>query len=142
MRILRTILCVALLLSGLAVVSPITPVSAASPNCNSFSGGPWRVSDGHLVDANLPTFNRNPNCILGQGNTGKAVQVLQIALARCNNADLGSSGADGIYGPITRNIVLFIQAANGITADGVYGPQTLRVLRWPANTGGCWRLNP
>ncbi|HEY7198755.1 MAG TPA: peptidoglycan-binding domain-containing protein, partial [Candidatus Dormibacteraeota bacterium] len=75
-------------------------------------------------------------------NTGKAVQVLQIALARCNNADLGSSGADGIYGPITRNIVLFIQAANGIAADGVYGPQTLRVLRWPANTGGCWRLNP
>lgn len=36
---------------------------------------------------------------------------------------------DGIYGAVTRDVVRWLQAANGVTADGVYGPETSSILR-------------
>lgn len=42
--------------------------------------------------------------------------------------DQGEGGVlgsiDGKYGPKTRDVVTFIQAASGISADGIYGPDT------------------
>lgn len=136
-------LCVALLLSGLMVAIPASQAAAATPNCNSASQGPWRGADGRGYTATLPVYQGSlPFCLLGVGNRGKAVEVLQAALVRCNHGNLGSSGIDGIYGPITRDNVRNIQAINGINPDGIYGPQTLRILTWPATTGTCVRLNP
>jgi hypothetical protein len=67
-------LCVALLLSGLVVATPAWQASAATPNCNSVSQGPWRAADGRGVSVNLPVYNGSlPFCLLGQGNQGKAV---------------------------------------------------------------------
>ncbi|MDG4821756.1 peptidoglycan-binding domain-containing protein [Asanoa sp. WMMD1127] len=121
-----------------AVFFAASPAAAAPlPNCDSvrrYAG----VLPGFYVD--LPARNGSVNCVLGQGNTGPAVRVLQTALVFCNNGDTG--GVDGVYGAKTRNVITWIQAANGLTADGVYGPQTRKVLRWVHHNGQqgiCYR---
>lgn len=53
--------------------------------------------------------------------------ALQQWLLYCNGAK--QIVVDGIYGAVTRDVVRWLQAANGVTADGVYGPETSSILR-------------
>jgi hypothetical protein len=89
--------------------------------------------------ANIPVFyfGFSPvrDCLLSEGDgyngggEAEAVRHLQHSLVYCNNG--GVLGAiDGKYGPKTRDVVTFIQAASGIAPDGVYGPDTRKVLKW------------
>jgi len=64
---------------------------------------------------------------LSTGSSGDQVKKLQQALSGAGY-DLGSSGADGLYGVKTAAAVKQYQLDNGLTADGVAGSQTLDAL--------------
>ncbi|MGC7096341.1 peptidoglycan-binding domain-containing protein [Amycolatopsis lurida] len=134
-KLRRSVLAVAL--AGAAVVAPAVfpttaPEAAAAVTCNGtanrFIGS---------AKTTLPAYGNSLDCLLAYGNQGNAVYYLQLSLNKCNNADTG--GVDGIYGEKTRNVIAWIQAANGLPADGIYGPKTRKVLDWYFNTGKCER---
>ncbi|WP_264850250.1 peptidoglycan-binding protein [Clostridium omnivorum] len=64
-----------------------------------------------------------PSEILRKGSSGSAVQQLQQRLIALHY-DLGSSGADGIFGNKTEQAVLNYQRDHGLLVDGVVGKQT------------------
>ena len=53
---------------------------------------------------------------------------IQTAL-EAGGYDLGTFGADGIMGDVTRQAIRDYQAANGLQVDGVVGPNTMESLR-------------
>lgn len=61
---------------------------------------------------------------LRNGSSGSDVKTLQKALINAGY-DVGSSGADGIYGSKTAAAVKAYQKANGLAVDGIAGNQTL-----------------
>ncbi|WP_433868724.1 peptidoglycan-binding domain-containing protein [Saccharopolyspora sp. CA-218241] len=71
-------------------------------------------------------------CVLGVGNAGLAVEVLQRSLNQCNGQNIVR---DGIYGSATRSAVVNVQRKAGIADDGVYGPDTRRNMLWLTATG-------
>lgn len=108
----------------------------AYPNC--ITAQPLIVARNPLRDAIIPTTNSGTaNCVLGAGNQGYAVRVLQQALNACRGAGLV---VDGVYGAKTKTAVKNVQAAFGITADGVYGPVTRSKPIFPvlAPYSGCF----
>ena len=42
--------------------------------------------------------------------------------------DLGPTGADGKYGPKTREAILTFQGLHGLVVDGIVGPKTRKAL--------------
>lgn len=63
--------------------------------------------------------------------SGSDVESIQLALLS-RGYSVGSSGADGVYGPDTYNAIRSLQAADGLTVDGIVGEKTT------ANLGGTW----
>ncbi|WP_054634868.1 peptidoglycan-binding protein [Thalassobacillus sp. C254] len=72
--------------------------------------------------------------ILQEGSRGPLVRDLQQRLLDLGY-DLGSYGADGIYGPVTREAVRSFQQDAGITVDGIAGPETYRAME---EVSGGW----
>ena len=64
---------------------------------------------------------------LRNGSSGEEVKKLQQALIDAGY-DVGSTGADGIYGNKTAAAVKAYQKANGLSVDGIAGNQTLGKL--------------
>lgn len=64
---------------------------------------------------------------LRNGSTGGEVKAMQNRLISAGY-DLGSSGADGVYGSKTAAAVKQYQKDNGLTVDGIAGNQTLGSL--------------
>lgn len=64
---------------------------------------------------------------LKNGSSGEEVTKLQNTLMDAGY-DVGSAGADGIYGSATESAVRKYQQDNGLDADGVAGDQTLGKL--------------
>lgn len=119
---------VALLATTAGAVAVNPAPAAAATTCYT-----WQFKEydpAFRVKAQVPAAGSSFTCVLGLNNTGPAVEMLQLSLIYCNNADLSPGWIDGIYGPKTRDVILWIQAANGIPADGVYGPQTRGVMKW------------
>jgi peptidoglycan hydrolase-like protein with peptidoglycan-binding domain len=65
--------------------------------------------------------------LLRLGSRGDAVRGLQEDLIALKYS-VGSSGADGVFGPATRDAVVRFQRANNLAADGIVGPRTMKVL--------------
>ena len=72
-----------------------------------------------MANNNYPT--------LGRGSSGDSVKELQQALISAGY-DVGSAGADGIYGSATEAAVRKYQQANGLDVDGIAGNNTLGML--------------
>lgn len=70
---------------------------------------------------------------LSYGSSGDEVKKLQESLINAGY-DLGSSGADGKYGPKTQAAVKQYQQANGLAVDGIAGNNTLGKLYSTATT--------
>lgn len=64
---------------------------------------------------------------LQNGSTGEAVRKLQNSLVSAGY-NVGSTGADGIYGPATQRAVRQYQKDMGLQVDGIAGAQTLGKL--------------
>jgi peptidoglycan hydrolase-like protein with peptidoglycan-binding domain len=141
----------ALVTAGSAVTVNAAPAQAAWPPCFDFATQAWVVppNTGLVASWHLPSVVRetrsdgfraeNINCRLGVGDAGAGVFVLQGALRDC----LGHTSlrADGVYGPLTRNAIIWEQARNGFQGrdvDGVYGPKTRAVLRFPLLINGVF----
>lgn len=78
-----------------------------------------------MANQNYPT--------LGRGSSGDSVKELQNALISAGY-DVGSAGADGIYGSATEAAVKKYQQANGLDVDGIAGKNTLGMLYSTNNT--------
>ncbi|PYZ98894.1 hypothetical protein CR205_10075 [Alteribacter lacisalsi] len=72
--------------------------------------------------------------ILRNGDRGPLVRSLQEKLLNLNY-DLGSFGADGVFGDITETAVREFQQSSRITVDGVAGPQTYQAVLNASPTG-------
>jgi hypothetical protein len=70
---------------------------------------------------------------LRRGSKGDEVKKLQTSLLNAGY-DVGSSGADGIYGKNTAAAVKAYQKANGLSVDGIAGNQTLGKLYGSSTT--------
>ncbi len=70
---------------------------------------------------------------LRKGSKGDEVKKLQTSLLNAGY-DVGSSGADGIYGNNTAAAVKAYQKANGLSVDGIAGNQTLGKLYGSSTT--------
>jgi Transglycosylase-like domain/Putative peptidoglycan binding domain len=57
--------------------------------------------------------------LLKSGSQGSTIAAVQRALG---------IGADGVYGPRTRQAVMAFQRVHGLIVDGIVGPQTLNAL--------------
>ena len=68
--------------------------------------------------------------LLQNGSTGQAVTDLQNRLISLGYS-VGSTGADGKFGPATETAVKKFQTDNNITSDGKVGPQTNTSLNTP-----------
>ena len=64
---------------------------------------------------------------LKYGSKGDEVKQLQQALINAGY-DVGSSGADGSYGPATQAAITQYQKDNGLQVDGMAGPETQGAL--------------
>ena len=64
---------------------------------------------------------------LRKGSRGEYVQLLQVALIS-RGFNVGSKGADGIFGSGTEAGLIAFQKANGLKGDGVCGPLTWAAL--------------
>lgn len=73
--------------------------------------------------------------MLSNGSRGDEVKKLQTSLINAGY-NVGSTGADGIYGSDTENAVRKYQQANGLDVDGIAGDQTLGKLYAAANNTG------
>lgn len=101
---------------------------AAAPQCNQ--GSWWNTSVSGRPYVYNPAYNNNLDCVLGQGSSGNAVRALQNALRKCNGQNIT---VDGNFGAGTRQAVINVQNAYGLTADGVYGRQTNLAMNWSFN---------
>ncbi len=63
--------------------------------------------------------------ILRIGNWGDDVALLQNILA---SLSYYTGPIDGIFGPLTRQAVMRLQADNGLVPDGIVGPLTYDVI--------------
>lgn len=85
-----------------------------------------------LYDVDLPDFadelkqqqDQTPNVPVTELNS---VQEIQAALIKLG-FDLGPLGADGKYGPKTRDAIITFQSTHGLQADGIVGPKTKTAL--------------
>jgi len=117
--------------TGLTVLLPGTAQAATS--CNSFTNrSAWYENLAGTKFLHIPSYGANTanyNCVLGQGNRGIAVVVLQEALWSCYGQNIAR---DGDFGPITKEAVknaqrrinqIYPGRAN-LSVDGVFGPHT------------------
>lgn len=65
--------------------------------------------------------------VLKRGAKGEQVKSLQTFLCGCGY-DLGRTGIDGDFGPITESCVRKYQSRNSLESDGKVGPMTWAVL--------------
>jgi hypothetical protein len=108
-----------------------TPVTAARAGvCDSWTdvGSPF---GGVMHIPSAGGQSGNFACTLGSGNSGDGVYKLQVALNKCNGANLQQ---DSQFGSHTKLAVKAVQRAAGLPTsnqDGVYGPQTSQITFWP-----------
>ena len=76
---------------------------------------------------------------LKQGSSGSDVKKLQTALMNAGY-DVGTAGADGIFGSKTEAAVKAYQKDNGLVVDGIVGSKTSGSLYGSSNTGNSLNI--
>ena len=86
------------------------------------------VSTPTVVNSGSTTnTSTSSSSVLKVGSRGAAVQNVQKKLVALGY-NVGSTGADGIFGNATKNAVIKFQGSVGISKDGIVGSQTLAKL--------------
>ncbi len=87
-----------------------------------------------LVIAMLPGARDGAYPTLSKvGSQGEEVRQIQTKL---KNWGYLNDRVDGIYGPKTRDAVIWFQKKNGLVADGIAGPATLKAMGIFTSSGG------
>ncbi len=63
--------------------------------------------------------------VIKSGSTGAQVRTIQTKL---KNWGYYTGSVDGIFGPITKNAVIYFQRTNGLVPDGIVGAKTAAAL--------------
>lgn len=82
----------------------------------------WAIPKGLGGGTPMPAYRT-----IRQGDRGEDVKKMQEILIR-DGFNVGSTGADGIFGKNTKAAVVDFQKANGLAADGICGPRTWEKL--------------
>ena len=85
-----------------------------------------------LIIAMLPGDRDASPTLSKLGSKGEEVRQIQTKL---KNWGYFNDKIDGIYGPKTRDAVIYFQKKNGLTADGIAGPATLKAMGIFASSG-------
>ena len=85
------------------------------------------IDDGAAADAPNPPIKLPTRRTLRRGLSGEDVRALQLRLAGLGS-EIGSSGADGVFGRATRSAVIRFQRDQALAADGVVGATTWAAL--------------
>lgn len=85
------------------------------------------VSTPNVVNSGSTTNTSTSSSVLKVGSRGSAVQDVQKKLVALGY-NIGSSGADGVFGNDTKNAVIKFQKNSKIDADGIVGSRTLAKL--------------
>jgi tRNA A-37 threonylcarbamoyl transferase component Bud32 len=116
--------------------SPASDPPDSSPSPPAASNTPADISPSPTSSPSAPTTaawitdctHYSGNGRTGQGDSGKRVLQVQCMLTK-RGYSVGSTGADGEFGPGTESAVRAFQSAKGLDADGVVGRQTWTALR-------------
>jgi peptidoglycan hydrolase-like protein with peptidoglycan-binding domain len=134
---MRLIASTTIVLMSVAFGTLLTPAARASaaslPICTSTS----LVTDLNHVQASVPSVGGNTDCLLAEGNDNAAVKRLQFDLDACYGAGLF---LDSDFGQMTMSALQAVQSSEGIQADGIYGPQTRDHILWLDGNKDCVRL--
>ena len=79
------------------------------------------------IEGDVPPIPDPPKPTIKRGSKGAYVVECQEELIR-RGYDVGSSGADGIFGRKTESAVVAFQINKGLKADGIVGPDTWAAL--------------
>lgn len=85
------------------------------------------------LEGDMPTPTPEKKPTLRRGDRGEYVTLAQTELIQ-KGYDVGTSGADGIFGRNTETAVKAIQKDNGLVQDGIIGQKTWAVLDAPTPT--------
>ena len=99
--------------AGLRFFTELTSEAKPEPSAPSTS------NTGEVVEVQIPVLKR--------GSKGGPVKALQ-AFLRGLGYDLGRTGIDGDFGPVTESCVRRYQSRNNLETDGSVGPATWRNL--------------
>ncbi|MET8583522.1 peptidoglycan-binding domain-containing protein [Streptomyces collinus] len=124
-HIFAVLTAAAALMGGGVAAAP--SATAASASCSTYT----TVYQGSYSAWVPSTGGGSVNCIMGSGSSGDGVQQLQYTLYYCYGLDTG--GIDGVYGAKTATAVRTVQSRNGLSPDGIYGPDTRNAMLWRFN---------
>jgi lysozyme len=113
---------------GTAAPPVVVPPSTGGGSTATPPGATPGPTTGGLLDVNVPELSVTAP---GPGVASGAVRALQALLSVKFGANLGPSGIDGHFGPVTENAVRWVQGeAHGAAgpSDGVVGPLTWSYL--------------
>ncbi|HOB37131.1 MAG TPA: spore cortex-lytic enzyme [Candidatus Avimonas sp.] len=93
---------------------------------------------GLLAVASIPA-NRDVEALSKMGSRGSEVREIQTKL---KNWGYYKGNVDGIFGPKTRDAVMWFQRKNGLKVDGIAGPATLAAMGiFKKTSGGQGNIN-
>ncbi|MFC8538308.1 peptidoglycan-binding protein [Streptomyces sp. NPDC057249] len=78
-------------------------------------------------EAKIPSYGTNKTCQMSKGSHSSAVGALQLTLNKCYGEKLS---VDNDFGENTRLALIRAQKRAGTGADGIYGPNTRDALGW------------
>lgn len=98
-----------------------------------YQNGYYKLSTGRYVAANY--VGNAPGTRVSSGAVGNrtrpryssSTRSIQVALQN-KGFSVGSTGADGVYGPSTRSAIRQFQQSAGLRVDGIVGSQTRAAL--------------
>ena len=143
---LRGLVACAAIIGGLLIPVALAAPASAAVSCTGVS----HITHGSNTFS-MPTVGNNTgnvNCVLGVGNNGPAVTILQSNLNDCYSSQSNVRGhasrfspdlvLDGDFGGKTKSALIAAQkSANPpIAQDGVYGPETRKAINFFADDGG------
>lgn len=111
--------------------SDVYPTSCPGKNFpfDEIAGASGKVNANVIKNnsGNKNNSNNNSSTLLKVGSRGAAVQDVQKKLVALGY-NVGSTGADGVFGNATKNAVIKFQKSVGISQDGIVGSVTLTKL--------------
>lgn len=111
--------------------SDVYPTSCPGTNFpfDEIAGASGKVNANVIKNnsGNKNNSNNNYSTLLKVGSRGAAVQDVQKKLVALGY-NVGSTGADGVFGNATKNAVIKFQKSVGISQDGIVGSVTLTKL--------------